>query len=94
MIVNVCLNPNVAHMLGDAAARAGDRPAIIERQGETSYADLRDMAGGVAAKLAELGIEPGDRVALLLNRGATAAAAFFGVVAAGGIAVILNETLR
>jgi acyl-CoA synthetase (AMP-forming)/AMP-acid ligase II len=33
-------------------------------------------------------------VALLLNRGATAAAAFFGVAASGGIAVILNETLR
>ena len=94
MIVNVCLNPNVAHMLGDAAARAGGRAAIVERQHDTSYADLRDAAGGIAAKLVELGIEPGDRVALLLHRGATAAAAFFGVVAAGGIAVILNETLR
>jgi acyl-CoA ligase (AMP-forming) (exosortase A-associated) len=94
VIVNFCLNPNVAHMLGDAAARAGGRSAIAERQTETSYADLCDAAGGVAAKLAELGIGPGDRVALLLHRGAAAAAAFFGVVAAGGVAVILNETLR
>jgi acyl-CoA ligase (AMP-forming) (exosortase A-associated) len=93
-IVIVSLNPNVAHMLGDTAERAGDRVAIVERQSEVSYAQLRDAAGGVAATLRALGVEPGDRVAILLHRGAAAAATFFGVAAAGGVAVILNETLR
>ena len=81
-------------MLGDAAARASDRPAIVERPGEVNYGELHVLAGSVAAGLRRLGIEPGDRVALFLNRGAAAAAAFFGVAASGGIAVILNETLR
>ena len=81
-------------MLDDAAARAGDAPAVVDRQSRVSYAQLRDAAGRVAAGLRALGVDPGDRVALLLNRGATAAAAFFGVAASGGIAVILNETLR
>ncbi len=93
-IVTVSLNPNVAQMLDETAARSSRRIAIIERATETTYAELRDAAAGVAATLRELGVEPGDRVAILLNRGTTAAAAFFGVVAVGGIAVILNETLR
>jgi acyl-CoA ligase (AMP-forming) (exosortase A-associated) len=88
------LNPSVAQMLGATAARAGRTPAVVERQGEVSYAELRDMAAGIAAGLRRLGVKPGDRVALFLQRGAPAAAAFFGIAAAGGVAVILNETLR
>ncbi|MFN2565526.1 MAG: AMP-binding protein [Gemmatimonadaceae bacterium] len=81
-------------MLGATAARAGDRPAVIGRHGEATYAELCDAAGAIAAGLHQLGVEPGDRVALFLNRGARAASAFFGVAATGGVAVILNETLR
>ena len=93
-IVDFCLNPNVAHMLDATATRAADRAAILERQASASYGQLRDTAAGIAAGLRALGVEPGDRVAIFLNRGVTAAAAFFGAVAAGGVAVILNETLR
>jgi acyl-CoA ligase (AMP-forming) (exosortase A-associated) len=93
-IVDFSLNPNVAHMLGATAARAPRAPAVVERQGEVTYGELRDMAAGFAAGLRGLGVQPGDRVALFLPRGAPAAAAFFGVAAAGGVAVILNETLR
>src|SRR5688500_3997319 len=93
-IVDFSLSPNVAQMLGATAARAAGAPAVIERQGEVTYAELRDMAAGIAAELRRLGVKPGDRVVLFLHRGAPAAAAFFGVAAAGGVAVILNETLR
>ncbi|MDQ3950998.1 MAG: AMP-binding protein [Gemmatimonadota bacterium] len=81
-------------MLGAAAARAADRAAVIERHGTVSYARLRDTAAAIAVGLQARGVEPGDRVALLLHRGATAAAACFGVAARGGVTVILNETLR
>jgi acyl-CoA ligase (AMP-forming) (exosortase A-associated) len=81
-------------MLDATVARAADRTAIVERQGRVSYAELRDGAAAIASGLQARGVRPGDRVALLLHRGATAAAAFFGVAASGGIAVILNETLR
>ena len=39
-------------------------------------------------------MEPGDRVAVLLQRGGDAAAAFFGVLASGAINVTVNESLR
>ena len=41
-----------------------------------------------------LGVQPGDRVAILLRRGADAAGAFFGVLASGAIAVVVNELLQ
>jgi acyl-CoA ligase (AMP-forming) (exosortase A-associated) len=93
-IVDSTLNPNIAHMLGAAAARAGDRAAVVGRQGEATYSQLREAAGAVARHLRRLDVQPGDRVALFMNRGAAAAASFFGIAASGGVAVILNETLR
>ena len=94
----LCLTPNLAHMLWGAAERAGDRVAIVERTSagviETTYAALMSQAAGVAGALRERGVGRDDRVAILMPRGAAAAAAAFGVLAAGGIVVIANETLR
>jgi amino acid adenylation domain-containing protein len=39
-------------------------------------------------------VRPGDRVAIFLRRGADAAACFFGALAAGAVAVNVNELLR
>jgi amino acid adenylation domain-containing protein len=80
-------------MLWERAERDARRPAIVEPHAVTDFLCLRERAAGVAAALSDR-VRPGDRVAVFLERGASAAAAFFGVAAAGGIAVILNETLR
>ncbi|HEX6052098.1 MAG TPA: AMP-binding protein [Gemmatimonadaceae bacterium] len=85
---------SVAGLLWDAARIAGDKPAIISASGTTSYAELRDRAGSIAAALVECGVERGDRVAILAERGRNAAAAYFGALAAGAIAIIVNERLR
>ena len=81
-------------MLWHAAARCGNHPAVQERAVSTSYASLRDRASSVAGYLHSAGVRPGERVAILLERSAEAAATFFGVAAAGAAAVIVNETLR
>ena len=85
---------NAARMLWMSADRAGGRPAVRERDRTSSYRELRDRAAAFAAALHECGAAPGDRVAIFLERGADAAAAYFGVWAAGGVAVVINETLR
>ena len=60
-----------------------------------SYGDLADhVARRSPPRLIDAGVEPGDRVAIFLRRGADAAACFFGVLAAGAVAVIVNELLR
>ena len=80
-------------MLWARAEVDAQRPAIVERDGVTDFESLRGQAAGVAAALSEC-VRPTDRVGIFLERGANAAAAFFGVAALGGIAIILNEALR
>jgi amino acid adenylation domain-containing protein len=85
---------NIARLLWDAAARSATSPAIVERSGSVSYDELRRRAGCIAGELRASGLKPGARVAILLERGADAAATLFGVLAAGGTAVVLDEALR
>lgn len=92
--VPLALNPNIAVMLWETAERAGDNLAIIERGRETGYAALCSRAAAIATAVKASGARPNDRVGIFLDRGADAAAALFGVTAAGCIAVIINETLR
>jgi len=87
------MHANAARMLWERADLDARRPAIIEREAVTDFGTLTARAAGVAAALAD-DVEPGHRVAILLERGAQAAAAFFGVTAAGGIAIMLHDTLR
>ena len=88
------LSANIALALWQAAERAPGQAAIVQRATSVTYAELRARAGGIARALRAAGVVPGDRVCILLERGADAAAAFFGAVACGAIAVNVNETLR
>jgi amino acid adenylation domain-containing protein len=88
------MDHSIAMMLWARAESSGDRLAVVERGGSTDYQTLRMRAASVGLHLQSIGIRPDDRVAIFLERGAEAAAAFFGVAAAGAIAVIVNETLR
>jgi amino acid adenylation domain-containing protein len=81
-------------MLWNTADRSRGGPAIIDGSGTTDYGPLRDHAAAVAAALTRLGVRPNDRVGIFLDAGADAVAAFFGVTAAGGIAIVINESLR
>ncbi len=88
------LNANVATLLWRVAARDPLAPAVVERDQTTTYGAVAARAAAVAAVLTAAGAGPDRPVAILLERGADAVAAFFGALAAGGIAVVLNETLR
>lgn len=92
--VPVSLTPNIAQLLWKGAAAHGADTAISERDVETTYAALTGRAAAFATTLRERGLVPGDRVGIFLERNADAAAAFFGVVAAGGVAVIMSDVLR
>ncbi|MEX1181760.1 MAG: AMP-binding protein, partial [Gemmatimonadota bacterium] len=87
-------NENVAAMLWRTAARHPVKEAVKTREHAVTYVELRERATAFAAAVREAGAQPGDRVVILLERGVDAVAAYFGVLAAGGIAVVLNELLR
>ncbi|HRQ77468.1 MAG TPA: AMP-binding protein [Gemmatimonadaceae bacterium] len=88
---------NVAHLLSSAAARRPDHLAIEDPtapDGRCSYAELQALAAGFVAAYRARGLQRGDRVAILLDRGAAAAAAILAAHAEGAIAVVINERLR
>jgi acyl-CoA synthetase (AMP-forming)/AMP-acid ligase II len=84
----------VTDLLWDAAATGGDRPAIAMSGKTTTYAELRGRASSVAAALVGRGVKSGDRVAILAERGPEAVAAYFGALAAGAVAIVVNERSR
>lgn len=85
---------NVATLLWKAAAFRPSQPAVLEAGAVTDYATLQQRAAAIAAALTASGLRAYDRVGIFLDGGAEAIAAFFGVAAAGGIAVVINESLR
>jgi amino acid adenylation domain-containing protein len=85
---------NAAQMLLATAEAEPQRPAIVDGDVITGYGDLAARSLGIAGALQAVGVGTDDRVAVLLQRGAGAAAAFFGVLASGAIAVTVNESLR
>ncbi len=84
---------NAARMLFDST-RPEHTAAIIDGDRTTTYGELIARARAVTAALARRDVAVGDRVALFLPRGPEAAAAFFGVLATGAVAVTVNESLR
>ncbi|MGP9812859.1 non-ribosomal peptide synthetase [Rhodopseudomonas sp. NSM] len=67
-----------------------DAPAIIANGRIWSYADLGARAAAVAARLAADGVQPGARVALMLDHGPEAVAAILGILCAGAAYVPLD----
>jgi amino acid adenylation domain-containing protein len=88
------MNTNIASLLWTAAAKHSAQPAIMERGSVIDYDALLRRAAATAAGLIQRGLKPHERVGIFLEGGAEAIGAFFGVAAAGGIAVIINESLR
>lgn len=85
---------NLADWLRIAALDRSSHAAIVEPGRSTSYAELGARAGAIAEWLSGNGVEPGDRVAVLLPRGSDAAAALFAVPAIGAIVVPISDRLR
>jgi D-alanine--poly(phosphoribitol) ligase subunit 1 len=74
------------------ADRAPDRPAVKDLDRALTRGELRDAAGRVAAGLLQKGVEPGDRVALLIGNSADFVVAALGCLWAGATFVPLAIT--
>ncbi|WP_448627647.1 class I adenylate-forming enzyme family protein [Geodermatophilus sp. URMC 64] len=88
------LHRNLVAMLRDTVQRHPDRTAVVEPGGPSAtYAELWDRARRVAGGLRDLGVAPGDRVAVRLGNGLDWVLAFWGTHLAGGVVVPLNTRL-
>lgn len=79
----------------EAAAREdGASIAIVDGERHVSFAELVSLARGVAVRLREAGVQPGDRVVLLQRKTAQSVAWLYGVWMAGAVAVPTSVELR
>ena len=81
---------NLAAILSDAAAQGPERLAVKLDDYELSYGLLEQAAMRVGGLLRAHGLQPGDRVALMLPNVPYFPAIYYGALAAGAIAVPLN----
>ena len=92
---------NTADFLDRADLCYGDRVGIVDEPGECqdgglgslTYGAFADRARAMAAGLDELGIAPGDRVAIVSQNSARLLEAFFGVCNEGRVLVPINFRL-
>ncbi len=85
---------SIADILARAVAQSAARPAVIDRDRAVDFATLARQSAGVARVLGAHGVAPGDRVAIFLERGVDAVAAYFGAASTGAIVTIVNDRLR
>jgi long-chain acyl-CoA synthetase len=86
--------PNLADLLTRAASQHGDRIALKLDEQEANYAFLHEAAARVAGLLKARGLEPGDRVGIMLPNVPYFAVAYYGVLRAGGVVVPMNVLLK
>ena len=82
-----------ASELAVLALRYADRVAIIDAQGEATYARVFAKAAGIGRALTAMGVRGGDTVATVFRNGADAASASYGVMMSGAVETPLNPVL-
>jgi long-chain acyl-CoA synthetase len=71
-----------------------DHPALRLDDFVLTYAQLREAAGRMSALLGSRGVEPGDRVGIMLPNVPAFPIAFYGALAAGAVVVPMNPLLK
>ncbi|MEU6745917.1 AMP-binding protein [Spirillospora sp. NPDC046719] len=89
------LAPHLAALFAATVERTPHAEAIVDlgTGRRLDYAGLREASGAVAGGLAEMGVRPGDRVAIRLPNGADWCLAFLGATLAGAVPVPVNTRL-
>ncbi len=77
-------------LLDDSAARTPDAPCTCFFGRRETYRQIKDLSDRFAVALRRLGVQKGDRVALLLPNTPQFIIAYYGILKAGGVIVPLN----
>lgn len=81
---------DLGRMLAQTAERFPNKTAIIFKDQKTSYAEFDRRANQVANALISLGVQPGDRVGVLIHNLPLFMEAYYGILKAGGAVVPMN----
>src|SRR3981189_2573397 len=72
----------------------GETPALRLAQREISYGELQELVNRAGNALRDAGVEPEQRVAILVHDGPEFVAAFLGAMKIGAVPVPLNTSAR
>lgn len=86
--------PELAALIDDRGTSMGEEVALHSESGELTYEELRDKAARVARSLGELGVQPGDRVATMLEPALHTFESWFGIAWAAGAEVPVNTDYK
>ncbi len=84
-----CAPVNLATIIDE---HPGDACALISRGKPTDYATLREQVAGLRTGLIGLGLEPGDRLAIICGNNRYFVVSYLAALGAGLVAVPLNPT--
>ena len=85
---------NLSSLLERAAADQPDHIALRMDDLTLTYAQLREAAGRMSALLAARGVQPGDRVGIMLPNVPAFPISFYGALAADAVVVPMNPLLK
>src|SRR4051812_766042 len=85
---------SLAQLLTETADRFGDRPALKLEDVTLAYSAFYAAASRVAGLLREKGLQPGDRVGVMLPNVPHFPIVYYGVMRAGGVVVPMNVLLK
>jgi 3-hydroxybenzoate/4-hydroxybenzoate---CoA ligase len=88
----VAMGMNAAEyvLAGGLAVAGPDKPAIVGGVGSVTYGELALRVSRFAAALREAGMNPGDRVAILMLDHSDLVALYLAIIAAGGVAITVS----
>lgn len=85
---------NLKQMLEKSASEVPQKEAIILGSQRVTYGELEEASNKLANALTGLGLKKGDHVAILMSHCPEWVINYFGVVKAGGVAVLLGSMLK
>ncbi len=93
--LNSCEHWTLTHTLRERAERLGEQRALEFSQGDSlGFAQWWEASGQVAALLAELGVRPSERVAVMLGNSSELCLAWAALSQLGAVHVALDPSLR
>ncbi len=80
-------NPALYELLTESAKRSPNNPCVYYQGKTLTYAEVDDLSSRFASGLKSLGLEKGDRVAMVLPNTPQFVISYFGIMKAGGVVV-------
>ncbi len=84
----------VHHFLERSARLYPDKVAIIHGKVRATYSEINTRADNLAHHLVSIGVQKGDRIALLMENCVEYVISYYGIMKAGAVVVPLNSDLK